>query len=90
MRIAAARACHHWTEIDADKLERRESGYLVDSESDAAYRRYKGDAFSRSATIVADQSPLAFFVAGDDVVVLERAPRRWSEILYERERAGAR
>jgi hypothetical protein len=89
-RIAAARACRKWQEIDAGRLVRRERGYFVDAESDAAYRRYAGDAFSPSGTIVADQTALAFYVAEGDVCVLERQPRKWSEIVYQRERAGAR
>ncbi len=88
-RVAAARACRAWEEINVDRLVRRERGYLVDAESDAAYRSYGGDAFSPSGAIVADMTPLFFFVAGDDVHVLAKEPRTWSEITYERERRGA-
>ncbi len=88
-RIAAARACRAWQEIDADRLVRRERGYLVDAETDEAFRRYPGDAFSYSGEIVADQEPLTFFVL-DDVHVLTKEPDTWSKIVYQRERAGAR
>ncbi len=60
-----------WTEIDADRLVRRER-FLVDTETDEVFRRYPGDAFSPSAEIVADQA-LTFYVSGGDVFVLERA-----------------
>ncbi len=90
LRIAAARACRAWEEIDVDRLVRRERGYLVDAESDEVFRAYPGDAFSPGAMVVADQEPLTFYVASGDVFVLEKQPEMWSEILYRRERAGAR
>lgn len=88
-RIGAARCCHAWTELDADDLVPRERDYLVSAESDVAYRRYMGDAFSPAGAVVSDQTPLAFYVTDGDVVVLERLPQKWSEIVYERERARA-
>lgn len=89
-RVSAARACRAWTEIDVDRLVRRERGWLVDAESDAAYRAYGGDAFSPSGMIVADMTPLFFFVADDDVHVLAKEPRTWTEITYSATRGSAR
>ncbi len=89
-RIAAARSCRAWRELDPAELVTRESGYFVDPESDVAYRKYAGDALSPSAEVVADMSPLAFFVQDGDVVILEQCPETWTELTYQRARTGAR
>jgi hypothetical protein len=62
----------------------------VHAETDEAFRPYRGDAFSRSGQLVSDLTPLAFVVADGDVLVLERQPRKWSEIVYQRERSASR
>ncbi len=85
-RVSAARACRAWEEINVDRLVRRERGYLVDAGTDEVFRAYPGDAFSPSGQIVSDMTPLVFFIADGDVHVLMRDPRKWSEIVYERER----
>jgi hypothetical protein len=90
-RLASARHCKNWTEIDSDELVERDRGRLVHAGTDEVFERYGGDAFSRSGQIIADWSPLHFYVTPDrDVVVLERLPRTWSQMVYERERAAAR
>ncbi len=89
-RIAAARACRAWRELDPADLVTREHGYFVDPENDVAYRRYAGDALSPSAEVVADMTALAFFVQDGDVMILEQCPSSWTEITYQRARAGAR
>ncbi len=73
-RVAAARACRNWTEIEAARLVPQPRGRFTDSETDEVFARYPGDAFSPSAEIVADMTPLYFFVASGDVHVLERQP----------------
>lgn len=88
-RIKAARKCHAWTELDPAMLVTRERGFLVHSESDEAFTAYRGDAFSPGGMIVADQTPLYFFVT-DDVHVLEKQSEPWSAIVYQRERRAAR
>jgi hypothetical protein len=87
-RIAAARACRAWQEIDGEKLIRRDH-YLVDPDTDEAYEPYRGDALSPGAVAVADMTPLVFFVEGNRLVFLERQSESWSEILYQRERRAA-
>jgi hypothetical protein len=87
-RIAAARACRGWQELDADDLVQRDRGFLVHADSDEAFRVYRGDAFSPSGAVVADMTPLAFYVDADGVHVLERCPDTWSELTYQRERAA--
>jgi hypothetical protein len=89
-RIEAARRGRAWTELDPADLFERERGYIVSATTDECFLPYRGDAFSRSGMVVSDMTPLAFYVAGDDVVVLERQPQMWSEIVYQRERARAR
>jgi hypothetical protein len=87
--IEAARSCPAWTELDPDDLVQRERGYLVSAETDEAFQPYMGDAFSPGGVLVADMTPLAFVVADSDVLVLERQPQKWSELLYHHERARA-
>jgi hypothetical protein len=87
-RVAAARACRAWQEIDGEKLIRRDH-YLVDPDTDEAYEHYRGDALSPGAVAVADMTPLVFFVEGNRLVFLERQSESWSEILYQRERRAA-
>lgn len=85
--VAAARACRAWTEIDRSELVERERGYVVRAATDECFRRYRGDAFSPSGTIVADQTRLSFYVdESGGLHMLEPESRPWSEIVYERER----
>jgi hypothetical protein len=90
LRVAGARRCRNWTELDRDDLVERECGYLVSASTDDAFRLYTGDAFSRSGQIVSHLTPLYFHLTADgsDVVVLERQPRKWSDIVFEHERAS--
>ena len=83
-RIAAARACKAWTEIDADWLVQRGRDYLVDPETDAVYRPYPGDAFSPSAAVLSDMVELFYVVRDGDVRILQRQPETWSEITARR------
>lgn len=85
-RIAGARACRAWTEYDLAELVPRERGYYVHVETDAAFQVYLGDAFSPAGDVIADMQPLAYVISDGDVLVLERQPRTWSEIVYQRER----
>jgi hypothetical protein len=87
-RIEAARRCHAWVELD-DELVERGHGYFVDAASDAVYLRYRGDAFTRAGQVLSDQAPL-YFTVKDDVLVLEKQPESWSQLIYRRERARAR
>jgi hypothetical protein len=88
LRIMAARRCRNWTELDPADLVPRERGFLVSASTDDAFVPYRGAALSRSGQLISDAVPLAFYVAGDEVHFLERQSRKWSEIVYERERAA--
>jgi hypothetical protein len=89
-RIEAARHCRAWTELNPDVLVQRERRYYVNAETDETFEVYRGDAFSPAGDGVADMTPLAFIVRDGDVIVLERLPHTWSEIVYQRARAGTR
>jgi hypothetical protein len=88
-RIEAARRCRCWTELDPADLFERERGYLVSARTDDCYLRYRGDAFSPSGMVIADQTALVFIVVDGDVLALERQPQSWSELLHQHERARA-
>jgi hypothetical protein len=88
-RIEAARACRAWTELDPADLFEREHAYVVHGETDEAFLPYRGDAFSPSGLVVSDQTPVAFVVVDGDLLVLERQPQSWSDLLYQRERVRA-
>jgi len=85
-RVAAARGCAAWTELDeADLVER--GRFTVSLATDTAFTQYRGAAFGRDGTVVSDRTPLWFTVTGGgDVRVFERVPRSWSAIVYQRER----
>lgn len=90
-RVEQARRCRAWIELDPAELVRRDGGYLVHADTDEAFQVYRGDAFSPAGEVVADMTPLRFYVDGDHVIVLEKQPNSWSELTYQRERAaGAR
>jgi hypothetical protein len=89
-RLARARACRAWTELDRSELIERERGYLVRAETDEAFLLYRGDAFSGSGVVVASMTPLYFTVDDDGVHVLEKQLGTWSEHVHARARAGAR
>lgn len=82
-RVAGARRCRAWTELDPTDLVQRERGYLVHADTDEAFLLYRGDAFSPSGEVVADLTPLRFLVDGDDVVMLELQPDSWSAMTYQ-------
>jgi hypothetical protein len=83
-RIAAARACRAWQELDPADLVERDRGYLVHADTDEAFQVYRGAAFSPSGEIVSDMTPLRFYVDEDGtVVVLELQPDSWSELTYQ-------
>jgi hypothetical protein len=84
-RIASARVCGAWTELDPDDLVQR-GEVVVSLSTDQAYKASRGDNFGRDGRVVSDRSPLFYVVDGGAVRVLERLPRSWSELLYERER----
>jgi hypothetical protein len=88
-RIVAARRCSAWTEIDDPAvLVQRERGYLVNAATDEAFQLYRGAAYSPSGALISNMTPLYFYVADGEVIVLERQVRPWSQIVYERERAA--
>jgi hypothetical protein len=89
-RVEQARRCRSWSEIANGVLVQRERGILVNVETDEAFQVYRGDAFSRAGEVVSDMTPLRFVVRDGDVLMLERLPQTWSEIVYQRARAGAR
>jgi hypothetical protein len=88
-RVAGARRCHLWQELDPTDLVRRERGYLVSASTDDAFLVHKGAAFARDGSLISDYAPLYFYLDDGDVHVLEHQGK-WSEIVYQRERAGAR
>jgi hypothetical protein len=88
-RVAAARRCGAWTELDPVVLVPRDR-YLVHASTDEVFQRYRGDAFSPAGALISDMTPLAFIVHDGDVVMLERQSQRWSELVCQRARAGTR
>jgi hypothetical protein len=91
-RVLNARRVGTWMELDAADLVRRGGRYWVSATTDEVFTRYAGYAFDRSGVVVhSERNPLRFFVTeSQDVVLLERAGRTWSEMVYARERAKAR
>jgi len=51
---------------------------------------YRGDALSAGGAILADMTPLAFYVDDNRLHFHERQPEPWSQLVYRRARAGAR
>jgi hypothetical protein len=61
-RIAAARRCTAWSEIEPDFVER--GPVLVSAATDFIYKMYRGALFETgSATLISDQMPLFFYVS---------------------------
>jgi hypothetical protein len=79
-RLEVARRVPGWTELDESALVRR-GRVLVDADTDAVYRPHRGVVFApHSASLIADQAPLAFYVDQDGGLrFLERLPGSWSE-----------
>lgn len=89
-RIELARRNSRWTEIDDDLVER--GRLLVSASTDQVFKRYRGDAFETgSATLIAEEFPMFWYVdRGGDLVLLERLPGAWSEIVAKRAKRQAR
>ena len=90
-RVAAARRNTSWTEIEADLVPRDNGRVLVSASTDAAYTPARGALFeTASAKLVADWTPYSFCVIDGELVVLERMPQTWSQIIERRARGEAR
>ena len=72
-RVAAARGNARWVELEAVDLVERDR-YLVSAETDEYFTRSRGVVFeSGSATVIADQAPLRFYIDAElELVFLER------------------
>jgi hypothetical protein len=93
-RIAAARRCEAWREIDGPLIRRgpRFLNWWVHAESDRIFRPYAAAAFATaSASIVADRAELVFTVEGDTLTLFERvaSPTTWSEHVARQARRRA-
>lgn len=87
-RLSAARGMPLWTELDELDLVPRDP-YLVHAETDELYKRSRGVAFAPgTATVVATNTRLGFYVDGDgELVFVEPVPGTWTGYL---ERQAAR
>jgi hypothetical protein len=89
-RIASARKCHHWEELDPADLIPRGPRFLVSASTDAVFVPYAGAVWNALGGIdFAEQNPLNFTIDGGDVQLYERQPWTWSERVYQRERGAA-
>jgi hypothetical protein len=94
-RIAAARRNPYWTELREAELVERPPAYLVDSESDRVFTRYRGPVFTSGQARPSFQENvrLAFFVSeSGELVFLEPVPgtATWSQIVEQQARRGQR
>jgi hypothetical protein len=91
-RIAAARGCSAWTELDGPLIAR--GPWWVDAQSDRLYTPFRGAVWEPgSASLVfAGTVPLAFTVHGGELTLFERvvSPASWSEVVAKRARRQAR
>ncbi len=88
-RIAAARAHHGWTEIDAEDLVARPPRYLVSAATDQYFLPARGAIFeSGSANVISTESQLHFAVDGGNITFMERQPGCWSDVVERRATRG--
>jgi hypothetical protein len=89
-RLAAARKCQAWTEVEEVDLVKR-AVWLVSATTDELFSRYTGATFGRTGRIeFAAEQPLVFYVNRNaDVVVLEKcqSPSTWSEVVEKQAKA---
>lgn len=80
-----------FSEVAESALVERER-FLVDADSDAFFRVYRGVVFSPgSSNVIADKTRLSFYVTGDDFLVfLEEQSETWSEYLERHARRQRR
>jgi hypothetical protein len=90
-RIASARKCAAWTELDPADLVPRNGPFLVSSASDSVFTMYRGAVWNPLGGIAhSEANPLFFTIDDGDVHLYERQPWTWSERVYQRERSAAR
>jgi hypothetical protein len=92
-RVVAARRNPYWTELREAELVERPPAYLVDSESDRVFSRYRGPVFERGQErpSLQEQVGLSFYVTADnELVFLEPVPgtATWSQIVERQARRG--
>jgi hypothetical protein len=93
-RIGHARGNPRWHELEEVALVRRPPGYLVDADSDAVYKAWRGTIYARGEvrSSFASETELWWFVAqhSGEIVFLERLPGTWSDVVAKRAKRQAR
>ena len=90
-RIAAARRCSVWRELDGPLVRR--GPWWVDAATDRLFTPYRGQVFAPGSASIAfaDTTALVFTVDGDRLTLYEpvRSPATWSEHVTRRARRQA-
>jgi hypothetical protein len=85
-RVEVARRNSKWTEIEEPSaLVRRGRLYIVHADTDEVFKPYRGVVFATgSATVIADQTALYFYVRDEELTFLELEPGTWSDRVAKR------